>query len=36
MKDYNIILEKENKLIVNLKELKNSSSNLENKLFSYF
>jgi hypothetical protein len=36
MKDYNIILEKENKLIVNLKELKNSFSNLENKLFSYF
>lgn len=35
MKDYNIILEKENKLIVNLKELKNSFSNLENKLFSY-
>jgi len=33
MKDYNIILEKENKLIVNLKELKNSFSNLENKLF---
>jgi hypothetical protein len=36
MKDYNIILEKENKLIVNLKELKNSFSNLENKLFPYF
>jgi hypothetical protein len=36
MKNYNIILEKENKLIVNLKELKNSFSNLENKLFSYF
>jgi len=36
MKDYNIILEKENKLIVNLKELKNSFSNLENKLFLYF
>jgi len=33
MKDYNIILEKENKLIVNLKELKNSFINLENKLF---
>jgi len=36
MKDYNIILEKENKLIVNLKELKNSFSNLENKLFPDF
>jgi hypothetical protein len=36
MKDYNIIVEKENKLIVNLKEFKNSFSNLENKLFPDF
>jgi len=36
MKNYNIILEKENKLIINLKEFKNSFSNLENRLFPYF